>query len=529
MPIMTDSRPTLEDRASPAILLRELPERALRILMAQKSKSHDHVWLQAVVDQKLLDVTGDMQALDAMKAQSDHARALVQYDALSQLLYRVTEMTGFTENIAFFWRNPDGYPTYTNLAFYGQEQGGSDEFKALFEQVLDQIAVSCQAFGKGVSPVERELQSYMITDIVAHAMVAACVLDLPEHLDKLIKVCPAALQATVPLQKLSSKMMETFLKTVVPENENDSNDDPDQEAKTPAKDAPEAHVTPFFVALQLSRTDCMNVMVAGGMDKSLSLGRYTCEDQYDSIRPHTLHAAMGPCCEPETLTKALAFMREHALNHRSFGSDEVTRESLFDAGMAALKSDDRWLASYSVAYANAGVMDFDPYHAIKEACEQGHPVVVQHFLSTIPWQALAPTFESSYSPIGVALTASKVDDEWREHEEAVKLLLNQAIEDGQSDVVFQTHAVKDPGKGVRIEPVFTLAEKGWSDAVVHFLDHGFDPNEKAPGGTLSLLDVVREENPAMTSIIHAHQARKKAREVLLEISSPVTINKRSLP
>lgn len=502
---MTPARHTLTATTPKlqTIVLGKMREDALQTMVGERSKAQDVDWLRTMLESDLLGVDKELEKLRRLEKTGFSAQANLGKLALCSVWeQRACALTRFMENIDFGQQtHPDAKST--PLAVYGPGQGANDDFKAMFVQGVQRLIVSHQALN--AKPAD-------LTRAMGHWLAAACALDLPEQVNALIQACPKALTEDLPLKCLGPHMLAKFEENVQDESENVSeNEEGDGEHRHRA--TPTALISPLFVALQLSRTQCMDILLKDGARASHLLGKYTANKETCSVYPHDLYTMMPPVCTEQSLTQTLAHMLKH---------EPGERENMFASGVNFIAGYMPWMRAHLPAFVDAGVLDFDRAEAIRFACTYGASCVVERFLPAIPWQKMGKQFKDNSSLILTAAASFQDSEDGRDHEKAIATLLDQAIKDGQSDLVFQTFLLKDSQKGLRNEPLFTLVEAGWSDAVVKFLDHGFDPHAKVPGGTISLLDLANDKAPGMAELIYSHQARQEARALLSEIELTVS-------
>lgn len=499
-----------------AMILGNLPEPALLEMMSAKAKDQNHGWLQTMLDGDLLGLEDDLQNFHMLQNSGDHDGASMHLmQEIPRWSRRAIAMTAFTQNVQVQDQTLDDSTTVMKLATYGPNQGSSAELKCLVAEGCAQVGKAYESMSKGIGMAHAVNHNGAMKLAMTHWMVAACVMDLPDSLERLVKACPLALRATIPLDEVSESMMQVFRNKVEKRN-----------GDGPSYVAPEAQVTPFFVALQLSRMQCMDVMIplmVKEVDANIYMGQQKGGGERAPVYLHSMETLTGFLCKPEALTRALAHSFDTALEFISAPRDCTNKQKMFNAAMAAMENTSRWERPYVQSYMDAGILDRDPAQAIKTACAAGHPDVIEHFRGRVPWEFIENTFTSGHSTLYRAANATNDDAETLDrHEQAVARLLDLAIEDGQNQCVFQTFTVTT-GLFAKIpEPVSSMAEKGWASVIVRYLDNGFDPKAKTAGSTLTLMEVVEENAPDMAKVIHAHQARKKARAVLDEIDLPST-------
>lgn len=510
--------PHATDPALQATILGNLPEAALLEMMAAKAEDQNHGWLQTMLDGDLLGVGDDLQNFRMAQESGDHHGAsLILMESIPQWSRRAIALTAFTQNVQII-KTFDASSTLMRLAEYGASQGMSTELKTLVAQGCTQVCKAYEAMSKDIGMAHAVNHHDSMQLAMTQWMVAACVMDLPESLEMLIKACPRALRTTVPLNKVSRSMVKVYEENVARRNADNS-----------SYAQPQAEVTPFFVALQLSRLQCMEVIIptlAKDVDANVFLGQQKGAGERAPVYLHSLDTLTGCLCTPKAFSRALTHSFDNATEFPSAPRDCTNKEKMFKAAIVAMENISRRQRPYVQSYVDAGILDRDPAQAILTACKTGHPDVIEHFRGRIPWNAIENIFASVHSPFYQAAHARDDDGHPSEYQEkAITRLLDLAIEDGQAENVFQTFAVSAGRSAKRIEPVSTMAENGWSSVIVKYLDNGLDPQAKVSGATLSLVEAISEDLPEMINVIHAHQVRKKAHALmrdLEQISNPAS-------
>lgn len=280
-------------------------------------------------------------------------------------------------------------------------------------------------------------------------------------------------------------------------------------------------LTSYGFSMLFSRTHCMDVVQRVALKQRIPLvgkalglrGDYfdvcTAHENFDALR-----------CFPSVYGKAMT--DRFAL--QTMGP--ANKEKLVKQAIEALGvHEENSLATHIPAFKAAGLYDINPAQSFDAAVRVGCVEVINHFEGRVPWDNLARTIDPSQSILVDALCAyTKVDISER-HEESLVRVIDMAIEDGRSELVFQISSEPDPGlKDGNASPVFVsplshLIEFKFSDVLMKFLNQGLDVNAPAAEGAWTPLQTADARSPEIAHVFRTFSARQKALEALQDIDA----------
>lgn len=150
---------------------------------------------------------------------------------------------------------------------------------------------------------------------------------------------------------------------------------------------------------------------------------------------------------------------------------------------------------------------------VRAAVESGQPQVLEALRGKIDWKDLVDGNEYLGQML---ITACYATDNEEGNRAAVLLLMRLAIEDGCTQL-FETWEV-DQGATGYVAPVLDFIEGDFPEALVMFMDQGFDPLQGMGIDGLSALEIAQEKDQTrIESTIRSYLARAKAHSALDDI------------
>lgn len=470
-----------------AFVLGNLPEPLLVSMASMYGNCQNLEWVRTMVEGGLLDVREELARVDSEAAMSSLC------DEWSQ---RAIALTHFMRDVQIvpLREDPELGPVSGALTI-AVLQSPSD-FTALCVQAADQLLEQRDTLLQHAQFGSVAAAAVAPTAAVARWLAAACVLDQPALAQRIATACPAAVNHLFGISVLGPQVREL----IYHDRHQHQPVEPSSAEEGAASDP--FQVNPLFVALALSRRECMDVLWASGADTALGRVREAGKDSFVQIT--TLQNYFAPVSEPRGLKAALAY----ALSIASVSDREV----VYAAATTAMSGKMHWMQPYAVAYAAAGILDMHPGESVAHAVVNGHPAVLDQFKDRMPWDDMPP-FNGGASAFLMAANADEADggELHDERSEAMVRLARLAIEQDQPHVL-QTFLDAQSGATV-LEPVTTLARTGFVEPILQFIDAGFDPRAKA-GDEPSFLEQVEAIAPTVAQTLRSYLAAAKARDTV---------------
>lgn len=485
------------------LVLATLPEPLQWQLIDLQAGLQSEAWLRTALEGGFLDVQTDLKAVDSRA----HMRALC-----NRWSARVTAMTSFIKHIEIEYTPAvlasDGLQGTQVCAQFSVQP----EFRALFAQIAERVAtgytelISRVGYGdwaKLSSLKDARTEQCSVAGLaVARTMAAACILDLPSSVRTLGIACPLAHTVTQPLIDLGMEMNELRFE----KKQKDASDP--------------LEVTPYFIAFQLSRLECMDYLASCTMPgKAPPMGSHRTEHE---LNPLTLsssyasvHAHIKPAYTPQALQQAVQTEMQHA----------TRRDMLCRMAITAMARTSTWMQPYLSTLAESGVYDAEPAWALQTAIKEGHVDIVHHLKSRVTWEDMAKVgvnFSQPHgSPFYSAALSSRGSADRAFYENAIMAFLAHCEDEGTLENALVTFAAKDQDDMdfTVFEPVNSLMKKGFGRVLACYLDHGLDPNARAAANSHTLLEYADAVAPAMGHMIRAHEARRLSRALLSGIEA----------
>lgn len=291
-------------------------------------------------------------------------------------------------------------------------------------------------------------------------------------------------------------------------------------------------VTPYGMALRLSRTDCLqalaNVIMTEGarvercIDFSIGAKSNQKSDRFDVTQSEQF---LCTSFLPSTFALAL----KHAIDDPVYGSYAVgpIRTQAINA-MVRESADPRNESPRPVqeslipAFIAAGLYEENPGFAFRVACINARTQVLKHFENGVPWvKSQIGSENEDDSPVIESLNNAgnpnyKMDV--IDCEETLLDLAAMAIKDGKKPLFFKRYDLDDG----RVEPMDSIIKLGQERLLVTFMDNGWDPAVPMGTKSLTMMQVAEASGEeASLAVMRSHLLRSRARSLIEEMDSTV--------
>lgn len=504
-----------------------------------KTQVMDPSWFRTMLEGGLIDVAHELK--NATQPNDLH-------DLMAQWSGRAIAMTGFTRN-AHWQILPAELPMdQLSVALFS----ATDDFKHQFKLGTDRLRQSLEQLTS--SPIFKTAQrketlqfptlhkliastedkqlmrlKSTIDKVMGRWLCSACLLDMPEEVRALANAWPSALQQTFDLNVFGEGLSEYTI-------------EPQAIERTKLK------VNAFFVALQFSRTECMDILHEANPALVKSMGSFKMQGKQEKLALDNLHTVFASCCQPKAYAHALRLVIGLP-NEVSEGSDaskigrrDPMNENLLHArlvrqALTMLKPQSQPHHPYIAAHLSAGTYDLNPELSVPMAmaCGMGH--VLEHFRGRMPWDFLEWKHETASIldlPLGCrksAMQTDNFDSDDQSYENAILTFLDMAIADGRADFAFRVLATgndikKNNANGTPnvqvVEPLASLAENGFTRVIVKFLENGLDPTSKVADNVPSVLETADIKTPEIAHLMRTYLNRRKVQGMLEEMTATST-------
>lgn len=419
VPLIRDT-PLALTPVTQSLVLGNLDETSLVSMMASKAGIQDPSWFRTMVEGGLIDVTHEMSSV------TEEAH---MFELLEQFRDRSIALTTFLKNATWqTLRLPEMEGGEISIPVFQAEE----EFKELFHQSAQRVIQSMKVLTDDgpFADIARDPEGdhkHLIT-VASHWMAAACLLDSPKTLELLTHYHQPAIHQGFKLETLGDAFYEyAHDLPLTPQPSLDA----DKQEREPA-----ILVTPGFVALMLSRTECLDVLAQANKSGLMFLGSVyeggQVEREHLDIR--SIHNYYAPVCKPEVYTHALDLfvksnnaeqilygngqdhenadlyhavkavkMRPYLDNGRTPSAEELAQDAatmkealaykqadLLNVALRILPSPMHSMRPYVRSFMEAGIYDFGVSASVVEAVAHGHPNVVENFRGRMPWDEILP-------------------------------------------------------------------------------------------------------------------------------------------
>lgn len=483
--------PPAQTTAAQVAILGNLPEPLLVDMMAVQAKIQNMGWLRTMVEGGLLDVEDELRTVTTKKDMEELIEVWAD---------RSKALMSFMQNITFQLLDKDPatglMASPLAIAVHGSTQESKDFYAQSAIRMIkshDQLR-GHNAFGQMALNHEKTVQAMSIW------VAGACVMDLPSTVSLLVKNCPKSMFHLLDIKIMGNQFMEnTALRT---EQDNDPY---------------EIQVQPMFVALQLSRIECMNALHNAGHRGNLEIGMKKTFNREISFSAMNLYASCAPVCTPQAMHYAISMaMKVESSMHL----EKRIKDSQHKLAMDILEPKEAAMRPYVSAYIDAGIYDFKPIDSVMQALIHGHANVIDHFRGRMPWETMQEDFES-FSPIYEAATNSQ-NHVRADYENAIFSLMDQAESDVKAGYVFKTTGGVTAESGAdqnQVQPLAALTNNGLTRVIVKYLENGLDTHTAPTAGGLSVQAYADKNAPEIGHLMRTFEARKKTRELLSDFDA----------
>lgn len=470
-------------------ILGNLPEAILLEVMERKSREQDVLWFNAMIQGGIFDQQHDLPWIRPNGS-------MTMSGLCADFTQRAVALSTFTLEVGWKEMPSDaalGVPESDALIAVFEPVPG---FKTAFLQGVKALIETHRALVNDSHAGESAAQDRGVWRAMASWLAAACVIDSPEAVREIALACPQAMQFTFDVGTIGGAIKECFVKdeyAYAPSDAGNEADDPFQ-------------VNALFVALSLSRIDCMKTLLHAG--SPIALGDVSEGDDTSPVYVQTLHTVMRPACTPRAFAALITLALEQG------GTAPLNIEKR--AG-EAMSEEFQWMRPYIPAYASTAVYDSRPADSVRLAVRNGYAFLLERLEAVIPWQRII--FHGASSPVLEACeaSASPTAAPKSESSQAICKLLDLASRDGHEDA-FATYGVSrtsGPNTLRVLEPVTSLAIGGFIEPLKRYIDAGFDIKAESSGR--SYIDTLEELAPDMAPVLRSYTAAKRAQEALADM------------
>lgn len=291
-------------------------------------------------------------------------------------------------------------------------------------------------------------------------------------------------------------------------------------------------VTPYGLALRLSRTNCLQVLanvimtegarVARGLDFSIGAKGNQNRDRFDVTQSEQF---LGTSFLPSTFALAL----KHAIDDPYYGSyavgpirtqaiNAMVRESTNPGD----ESPRPFQEALIPAFIATALYEDDPAFAFRVACINARTQVIKCFENRIPWaESRIGSSHADESPVIESLKKAgnlKYKIKEIDCEETLLTLAAMAIQDGKAPLFFKRYDLEDG----RVEPMDSIIKLNMERLLVAFMDNGWDPDVPMGAGNLTMMQVAEDSgHEAALGVMRSHLLRSRARALIEEMDATV--------
>lgn len=480
-------------------LIAELPVDAVEKFLAERAKESPSAgWMNTLTDVGMLDVSSilDKSANGTMTQDLK--------DEWIRLAHFFMDFAG--EPKVKLSKELSGSDSARRHTVFEATDEIRDAFHRATERLIPQIAgLKQHGFTLPALDSQAALSDKML-GVLSRWAATACMLDRADTLKLLVDACPAAMSCSMSVATRTLKVAQ-----------NNKDTDFDQTAGFES-----CRVAPFYCALQVGSTACMDVV----LDKRASLG-LTLDVPFSAVVQNSDRSNMG-------MTRGSPF------THAMFRTDPVCSPAAFAHAIGRIQptldeKEQNFLASKMISYADKHPHHFvavagqgffhenddEPNHkglrmrALNKAVLEAQ-AALPAFLKHVPWDYM----RNQDSPFIQAPHSCK-DTQRGPREEALLALIQQAKIDGREDSAFGIDVLEIRGKKSQ-EPVTMLSANGFNKVMLKFLENGFRPDAKHPEVDSTLNQIADVERHPTRNMLRSYLARTTAHKLIDEIDLDAT-------
>lgn len=505
--------------AERAKTLVSLPMPALVALLADASTRLDTPWLQSALDIGAFDFSREI----IKEAHASHS--LTALDAALSFL-RNMEETPYRDN-----------PLHGVL---GHERtnlnvNGCTAFNAFFGDLVTQTLVARQ---RSIEQYESRFQQCAeselhpqnmpeLNNVLGRLLMGACALNLPIAVRDIVQCLPHTATSAHSLASMGERL-SNYQTDLAREKGSDFS------------------FTPYFYAMQLNRTECMQAMLeASGLDR-LPLSYEKVIETVKTEGHQGIHGyifgqnrkvttlrgldvidtfkLMTPVCMHSVLTMAL---HERLLDQRPRKEGGPSLQTLHELAIQAL-ADDSWqdrTGSCKRSFIDCGAYRIDSTKSVIHAINNGHPDVVLAAKEDADWAAVF-----AVSPYATTMTHcvfnSIQGNSSARYSDALLIAAQAAVAQGHGQCLLSSVPIDNTisneksamALGTRVaEPMASLVLERFNDVLLVMIEAGLPTHQPLHPGTKSVLAMAEAVNPEMVSIIASFHARAQCRALLEDL------------
>ncbi|MGJ7523801.1 hypothetical protein ACSFA0_25220 [Variovorax sp. LT1P1] len=463
----------ISDRTTWPAYLATMPETALLATIKAHSQVLNTDWLQTFVDLQVFDVGPESSAA------TDAAAMQSVIDAWTQ---RVQAFTGFISGITFDQQPQSDGTEKLAVAVFGAPEPVKALYGDFVRTVVDQLRLLEQhATLGGVATGAEQIDLAM-----GYCLAGAVVLDLPDACRSIVGARRGSLVKQIPLPELGGALAGLFSVDSAPFDG-------------------DAFVNAAYVAIQLSRVDCLDVLIAEGLPSALPLGRW---GRNSVLTVEKFCLGLTPHCSQLMMTHLM-----NKLGASQAFLDSGDRAAFAETGVTAMTLSPRGRSTrdFILTMARHGWFDTVADEALKEACNYGFAEVVAAVGPLIDWKSRSLVDDRRlFGGVG----SGDVSDEDRELvQDALLVLVDVAQQAGQVERILEASTQFNP-QGSRGPAVFGLAAAGFHRTIVRLLEVGLDPLKPIGSDGKSLLADADENAPEAAAVIRTFVSRRRAAEII---------------
>lgn len=483
MSSVRDTAPITNQALWPS-LMASLDEPVMQAHIRSKSMAVDDLWMRAMLDGGVLSI---MDGFDMRPDSKGDSAFMANWSA------RVRAFCAFTTKIST--------QPLANDALVGQlESPMSSLAFAVPESSRDVFRDACAHLCDEYNELNDSRGAIYTRDpsvvkAMTHALVGAIVMDLPDAISLFAEACPRALTHLVPIDELGEQAKRGI--RITPSSRNSSS------YPTVALD-----VTPTFVALQLSRSECLSCLYAAGVQPLGMLARHTQDLSPESVSLPNLGDYFFMRASPHAQYTAVKALLDAAPLGRDWREDLVDK-ALESAGHPGAEH------TYNLdAMLRAGVFDLDPVRATNSALVHGHLHILDRVGEQLDWREITRRAKTRESAI-LASAREELDNPVDGREAAILCLFDRAEKAGHAQALAQTFTT---GTDVAndVEPIISLAKAGFLRVLARYVDAGLDIRMRGPMRTTLLADVEVVSREAAEAL-RVCDARRRALLLMTDI------------
>lgn len=479
-------------------VLREQPPENVLAFLKERASTPDAGWIETLSSIGLLDLASAVKSRAPKHAPGSTVR---QWCELVNVMLDFVGTPSLKTDL-----NGDGPEAARRFAVFR----ASDEVKLAFESATHRLVQTAghwptQGIDLPVLDSTASMSGHLI-ETVARWAGTACMLDQPESLKLLLDTWPSAMSCAIPVDSKTGKVAA----------------DHSSSEHSYFQQHVFGRFTPFYCALQVGSTACMDVI----FDKRASLGLASDPSYAAAIkspmtggmsRPALLSHAVLYCvsmCSPASLAHAV----------KRCAADNPALANTF---VGKLCVEGQKYPNHLAALVKAGLVlrttDESKVRAIGVAMKHA-PSALPGLLVDVPWGEMSRNL-SSRSSIVMGCLDKIPKGKVGERERSVLDLIGQAKVDGHEDAVFPTFVEPPRGDATmgNIEPVSRLSALNLTSVLLQYMGHGFDPFECQVEArrAFALRETAANEKHPTEEFFDSYALRDQAMKLIDSMSSPI--------